>query len=209
MPEVSGIDDIEEGPNKVSGGPPKRSLLTNVAWGIFDFLKTVVIIVAIALAIRGFLVQPFIVEGKSMEPNFENNNYLITEKVSYKLHAPRRGDIVIFHPPGDDEINYIKRLVGVPGDRIEIQGGAVMVNGKKITEPYLHSDEQTLVGKSEFSSVALADNEYFIMGDNRNQSRDSREIGIISGNRIVSRIWFRLLPLDEIKAFAQVDYPSE
>jgi len=209
MPEVPDTDDFEEGPGKVREGAPKRSLLANIAWGIFDFLKTVIIIVGIAFAIRAFLIQPFIVEGQSMEPNFENNNYLITEKVSYKLHTPERGDIIIFHPPGDDEINYIKRVIGTPGDRVEIKNGAVLVNGKKISETYLESDEQTLVGKSEFSSVVLKDKEFFLMGDNRNHSRDSREIGVIGADRIVSRIWFRLLPLNEIKAFAHVNYPSE
>jgi len=208
MPDVPETEDVEEGPGKVSEAPPKRSLLANIAWGIFDFLKTVVIIVGIAFAIRAFLIQPFIVEGQSMEPNFENNNYLITEKVSYRLHAPQRGDIIIFHPPGDDEINYIKRVIGVPGDHIQIKSGSVLVNGKKISEPYLESDEQTLVGKSEFSDITLADNQFFLMGDNRNHSRDSREIGVVGKDRIISRIWFRLLPVNEIKAFAHVNYPS-
>jgi len=175
---------------------------------VLDFFKTAVFIIALAFAIRVFLIQPFVVEGQSMEPSFHSNDYLITEKISFRIRPPQRGEIVILHPPENPNINYIKRIVGLPGDIIQIRDGSVYVNNKKINEPYLTSDEQTLASKKDGYTVTLKESEYFVMGDNRNHSRDSREIGPVPKENIVSRIWFRLLPINQIKAFAAVKYEA-
>lgn len=184
---------------------PAQSPATIVFNSIIDFLKTSVIVIFLALIIRLFVIQPFIVEGQSMEPSFQNNDYLITEKISFELRAPKRGEVVIFHPPDNPNINYIKRIVGLPGDKIELKEGNIYINDTIIKEPYLIAGEQTISGQKEFKST-LKDEEYFLLGDNRNHSRDSREIGAIPKENIVSKIWVRLLPLDNVEAFAAVEY---
>ena len=190
------------------GHEKKQSRLSRFFLGLFDLVKTVVLIVILTYGIRLFIIQPFIVEGQSMEPSFQNGDYLITEKISFRIRPPERGEIVIFHPPDNPDVNYIKRLVGLPGDVISISDGAVHVNGKKILEPYLSSDNQTVSTQKEGSAITLKEGEYFVMGDNRNHSRDSREIGPIPTDSIVSRIWFRLLPIQQARAFAAVKYQT-
>jgi len=187
---------------------PKKSFLKRAALGVFDFLKTVVIIFVLAFVIKAFVIQPYIIDGESMEPTFQNNDYLITEKVSYHLRQPQRGDIVIFHPPDSLSISYVKRIVGLPEDEVEIKDKKVYVNGKRIIEPYLTSNDETAAPKGNDLKMNVSANEYFVMGDNRNHSRDSREIGPIPSKNIVSRIWFRLLPVNNIKAFAHVNYET-
>lgn len=191
----------QEEPEKMNpGSSAKRTL-----FAVVDFIKTTVIVVFLALIIRLFVVQPFIVEGQSMLPTFSNNDYLITEKISYSVRSPKRGEVVIFHPPDNPSVNYIKRIVGLPGDSIEVKDQNVFVNSQKINEPYLTSNEQTNTATKELN-LTLKSGEYFVLGDNRNHSRDSREIGPIPYSSIVSRIWVRLLPIDSARAFAAIDY---
>ena len=199
------IQTNKDEPEEQTSDEKKRSGFLNFILSLFDFLKTVIIIIVLAFIIRVYLIQPFIVEGESMEPTFQNNDYLITEKVSFRIHAPQRGEVIIFHPPDNPSLNYIKRLIGLPGDRIQIKDGQVFVNGEKIDESYLATDSNTFAGKESYS-VTLNQDEYFVLGDNRDHSRDSREIGAIPRTNIVSRVWFRLLPIGQIRAFAAVNY---
>ncbi|MCX6809382.1 MAG: signal peptidase I [Candidatus Berkelbacteria bacterium] len=185
---------------------PKASAVGSFFLALFDFVKTIVIVVILAFIIRVFIIQPFIVEGQSMEPTFHNNDYLITEKVTYKFRTPERGEIVIFHPPDNTSVNYIKRIIGLPGDTIEIKDGSIFVNSNELTEKYLNSDEQTALSQGNQEKITLGEKEYYVFGDNRNHSRDSRELGPIPLDNLVSRVWVRLLPLDSMKAFAAVNY---
>ncbi|MFH1854811.1 MAG: signal peptidase I [bacterium] len=186
----------------------KKLTIGSVLLSFFDFLKTIIIIVILAALIRQFLIQPFIVDGQSMEPNFQNNDYLITDKISYRLHAPQRGEAIIFHPPDNPSVNYLKRITGVPGDTIEVKNGEVFVNSKKIVEPYVSSGEKTKTPSNDEIKVTLKSDEYFVLGDNRDHSRDSREIGPIPKENIVSRIWLRLFPLNAIGAPAAQHYQT-
>lgn len=195
--------DLQEENESPRENPPSSAKRTIFA--IIDFIKTTIIVVFLALVIRLFVVQPFIVEGQSMLPTFNNSDYLITEKISYLFRSPKRGEVVIFHPPDNPSVNYIKRLVGLPGDKIEVKNQNVYVNSQKINEPYLTSNDQTKAATQDFS-LMLREGEYFVLGDNRNHSRDSREIGPIPYSSIVSRIWVRLLPVDNISAFAAINY---
>lgn len=196
------VEETEELPvESEEAGFTKRFLL-----GFFDLFKTVILIVALTYAIRFFVIQPFIVEGQSMEPSFHNNDYLITEKITLRMRQIERGEIIIFHPPENPAINYIKRVVGLPGDTINIRDGKVMINSKQLIEPYLSSDGETTAPNTQGFSATLKEGEYFVMGDNRNHSRDSRELGPIPTQNIVSRVWFRLLPITAVRAFATVPY---
>jgi signal peptidase I len=171
-----------------------------------SFIGYLVVFAIIFAAIRLFVIQPFIVEGQSMEPSFENYNYLITEKVSFYFSQPQRGEVVIFHPPDSPSINYIKRIIGLPGETVEVKNGGVYVNGTRLDEPYLASNEETLSDQATGTKVTLGQDQFFVMGDNREHSRDSRELGPIPKGNIVSRVWFRLLPINNIKSFAPVKY---
>lgn len=174
----------------------------------FEFIKTMIIIVALAFAIRVFIIQPFVVEGESMEPTFQSKDYLITEKISYRLRLPKQGEIIIFNPPDKPSENYIKRIIAVPGDKVAVKGGSVYINDRIISEPYLNEMDKTLVAQKEGYTTVLKEDEYFVMGDNRSHSRDSREIGSIPGQNIISKVWFRLLPVESARVFGAVNYQN-
>jgi len=207
-PLFSDYNDWEEEGGEEEENESNQNTLAGYLLAAFDLIKTVVVVIVLALIIRLFVIQPFIVDGQSMEPSFKNNNYLITEKITYKFRAPERGEVIIFHPPGNPSVNYIKRVIGLPGDTVTIQDGSVYINGKQILEPYLNSNNETKSDNGEKYTLTLKENEYFVLGDNRTQSRDSRELGPIPSANIVSRVWVRLLPLSDIKAFAAINYQT-
>jgi len=166
-------------------------------WEVF---KIVVISLVIVLPIRYFLFQPFIVKGQSMEPNFQNNNYLIVDELSYRLRDPVRGEVVVFYYPGNPKTRFIKRIIGLPGETLEIKGGKVKVNGKVLDESeYLPPGAQT-IGDIR---ISLNKDEYFVLGDNRLFSYDSRRWGALPRKYIIGRAVLRAWPFAifrEIKA---------
>lgn len=201
MAEENLKDLLEEDKDENSPVGDERPITVgSVVLGFFEFLKTVIIIVILAAVIRLFIIQPFIVDGQSMEPNFQNNDYLITEKVTFKLHEPARGEVIILRPPDNPSVNYLKRVIGIPGDTIDIKNSDVYVNGQKLSEPYIDGQKTVTVNGEELKT-ALKENEFFVMGDNRNHSRDSRELGPIPSQNIVSHVWIRLYPFNQIKVF--------
>lgn len=163
---------------------------------LFEFIKTVAIIVLIAFFVRFYLVQPFVVEGSSMEPNFHNGEYLLVDKLTYRFRAPRRGDVIVFHPPSAPNLNYIKRIIALPNEQIEIRNGEIFVNGAKLTESYI-PEEETLVRDSQAANVAqkLGPEQYFVLGDNRSHSSDSREWGNMPRTNIIGRAWLIVFPI--------------
>lgn len=176
----------------------KPTTIGSVILNFFEFIKTVIVIVILAAIIRLFVIQPFIVDGQSMEPNFQNNDYLITEKISFHLQQINHGEVIILRPPDNPSVNYLKRVIGIPGDTVDIKDGDVYVNGQKLTEPYIDG-QKTLTTNNEEMKTALRESEYFVMGDNRNHSRDSRELGPIPKQNIISHVWIRLFPFNQIK----------
>lgn len=173
---------------------------------VFEFVKTVAIIIIIAFFVRFYLVQPFIVEGSSMEPTFQNGEYLLVDKISYRVKPPQRGQVVVFHPPTFPTLNYIKRIIGLPGDSIEIKEGEIYINGARLLEPYL-SQGQTLVRNPQAANLKLhlGVKEYFVLGDNREHSSDSREWGNVPLDNIIGRAWLVVFP---IQNFGLVWRPS-
>lgn len=154
------------------------------------------IAIAIILPVRYFLVQPFIVKGASMEPSYYENEYLIIDELTYRFRDPLRGETVVFHPPGNEGQYYIKRVIGLPGETVEIRDGHIVIyndtylNGITLREAYLAEETE---GKQR---TQLGKDEYFLMGDNRDASLDSRAIGPIPFENITGRVWIRGLPLD-------------
>ena len=168
-----------------------------------EWLKDILIAVVIAALILVFL-KPIIVQQQSMEPNFHAGDYLLTSRQAYRFFGdPERGDVIVFRSELlDDEGNekcLIKRVIGLPGDVVEIKSGYVYVNGEEIDEPYVK--EQGISG--EMDAVTIPENELFVMGDNRGVSEDSRSarVGTISEDMIVGKVFVRLYPFNSIKKF--------
>lgn len=164
------------------------------------FFYTVVAL-GLALFIRFFVAAPYVVQGASMEPNFHDWNYLIVDRVSYHLDNPERGDIIIFDLPQDTSRSLIKRVIGLPGEAVTLIGGVITIEndtnpqGFKLEEPYL--DPQNIGGVGDMR-VVLGEDQYFVLGDNRKVSADSRLWGPLPRNDIAGRVLLRLYPLNMI-----------
>jgi len=171
--------------------------LRNLWLFFLDFLETIVVSLAIFAVVYIFLFQPHQVDGRSMEPNFHNGEYILTDKLSYRLHAPNRGDVVVFHSPQDERNDFIKRIIGIPGDTLMVKGGFVYINGTKLEEKYINDPDQVLAGRflREGESYEVAPEQYIVMGDNRLHSSDSREWGPVNQSSIVGRAFFRYWPV--------------
>ncbi len=164
-----------------------------------DFLTELLTFAAFALVIvipvRMFIAQPFVVSGRSMDPTFENGQYLIIDELSYRFQEPTRGEVIVFRYPKNPKEFFIKRIIGLPGETVEIRNGRVIVwdGGEQITldEPYIVN-----TGNGTDITTSLGDDEYFVMGDNRPESSDSRVWGVLPRDDITGRVFLRLLPLD-------------
>lgn len=167
------------------------------AWGkalLREILETILPALLIALAVNIFVAQPTRVDGTSMEPTLHSEERLIIEKISYRLHAPARGDIVVFKLPGREHDPLIKRVVGVPGDVVAIRNGRVYIDGAPLDEPYLKN--QLTPGYIE--STVVQEGDIFVLGDNRGASNDSRIFGMVAHQDLVGRAWISYWPVDMI-----------
>lgn len=167
-------------------------------WAFFlDFLETIVVSLAIFAIVYLFLFQPHQVEGQSMVPNFQNGEYILTDKISYRFREPERGDVVVFHSPQDARIDFIKRIIAVPGDTVEVRRGYVYLNGQKLEELFINDPGRISQGRYLREGVVaeVPIGQYIVMGDNRLHSSDSREWGFVPVELIVGRAFFRYWPV--------------
>jgi len=170
---------------------------------IWEILKIVIIALVIVIPIRYFLFQPFIVKGQSMEPNFENGNYLIIDELSFRFRDPQREEVVVFRYPRNPSQRFIKRIIGLPGEKIEIKAGSIMVNDQILDESeYLPFGLQT-PGNIQ---ISLNENEYFVLGDNRISSFDSKQWGPLPRKNIIGRVYFRAWPFTALAKFEAPAY---
>jgi len=163
-----------------------------------EIVEFAIIALLIVLPVRWFVAQPFIVSGASMEDTFHSGEYLIIDQLTYHLEEPERGDVVVFRYPQDPSKFFIKRLIGMPGDTISIQGNTVSITTKDgdtftLDEPYIKSMAETT-----HLEETLGEREYFVMGDNRDASSDSRVWGVLQRDKIVGRAFIRLFPFSEV-----------
>jgi len=158
-----------------------------------DALESILPALVIVLFINAFLAQATRVEGQSMEPNLHPNQRLIIEKVSYRFDMPERGDIVVLKLPGRRSEPLIKRVIGLPGETVEIHGGQVFINGKPLKEPYLRTRTY-----GDMPPRKVPEGCIFVLGDNRNASNDSRFFGPVPLENIVGRAWIRYWPPSDI-----------
>lgn len=164
-----------------------------------DIVKFALIALLIVIPIRIFVAQPFIVRGASMEPTFENGEYLIVDQLSYRFEAPERGDVVIMRYPKDPSVFFIKRIIGLPNETIELAGAKVTIlkSGTPsitLNEPYVEPDRLEI----EYATYTVGPDDYFVMGDNRIESSDSRSWGLLPKQDIMGRALLRLLPLSRV-----------
>lgn len=155
-----------------------------------------------------FAVQAVHVEGLSMFATLDNNDYLIANKIDYRLHAPQRGDIVILRPPTNNSTDFIKRIIALPGERLLIRDGQVFINGRMLVEPYLPEawTQDNDWPANGTDGEVIPPNDYFVMGDNRNRSQDSRFFGPIGRDRIDGKAWFRIWPFGDWNIYSKLPY---
>ena len=188
----------------------RRGVIKNCLRSLFSSLgeifQIVIIALLIVIPIRYFLFQPFFVRGHSMEPCFHNGDYLIVDQISYRIREPQRGEVIVFKYPLNPSVRYIKRIVGLPGETIEIEEGKV-----KITE----NSQSRFLNESDYlaeymetrghTKIVLGGHEYFVLGDNRSVSSDSRRWGTLGKEDIIGRVYLRAWPVD---AWAQIEAPN-
>ncbi|PIS15815.1 signal peptidase I [Candidatus Roizmanbacteria bacterium CG09_land_8_20_14_0_10_41_9] len=172
------------------------SFVKRVIEFVMDILETIVFVGSIFIMLYLFIMQPNQVKGASMEPTFASGDYIFTSKITYKFRSPERGDIVVFRSPKNPDIDYIKRVIGLPGDQILIQKGTVFVNGTSINESYITSSTNLWDGGfvSEGVPITVPESELFVMGDNRQRSSDSREFGPIPAESVIGQVFYRYFP---------------
>jgi signal peptidase I len=159
-----------------------------------EALETVLPAILIALLINVFVGQATRVEGQSMEPNLHTNQRLVVEKVSYRFHGPQRFDVVVVKVPSQGDELLIKRVIGLPGETVEIHDGQVYINGQLLDEPF--TSEQTRPGR--YARIVVPPLHVFVLGDNRNHSNDSRSFGPVPIENIVGRAWISYWPPEDL-----------
>ncbi len=190
--------------------PTEPTFVKKAGEFVWEIIKIIVIALFIIVPVRMFVIQPFIVEGASMEPNFYDGQYLIVDEISFLLSQPKRGEVVIFHPPSDPGVYYIKRVIGLPGERVLIENGSIYIfnqnnpKGIRVNEKdydIIHD----LLG-SEKEDITLGEDEYYLVGDNRTNSLDSRRIGPVKVNFIKGKAWVRAFPFEDFLIFNAPEY---
>ncbi len=192
--------------------PSRREVVPDFAKSskgfIIELVKIVLISLAIIIPIRYFLFQPFYVRGASMEPNFFDSEYLIIDEITYRFSDPARGDVVVIHNPNKNSEFFIKRVIGLPGETIEIKNNFIIIystdnpQGLELNETYLADGVLTQGNRS----ITLSPDQYYLLGDNRGVSLDSRSFGPLEKKYIVGRAWLRVWPFNQWESFHSPTY---
>ncbi len=163
---------------------------------VMDILETIVFVGSLFIVVYLFLFQPHMIKGASMDDSFHDGDYILTSKIAYRFDAPKHGDVVVFKSPRNPDIDFIKRIVGLPGDKVKVANGSVYVNDTPLSEPYAkHPITVMFEGfLQEGVDVTVPKGYIFVMGDNRPRSSDSREFGFIPQTDIVGEVFFQYFP---------------
>lgn len=167
-----------------------------------EIVETVLLTLLIFFAIRA-LIQNFRIEGTSMEPNLHDGQYLIINKFAYYLHPPERGDVVVFHYPRNPRRDFIKRVIGLPGETVEIRGKHLYIDGEELDESYA-----LYTGNYSWAAQRLGEDEYFVLGDNRNSSSDSHNWGPLPGDAIIGKAWISYWPPKYLGLISHYSYAA-
>ena len=197
-------NDFPESPEPLA--PPEElhpTLWQALRGPIREIIETIFITLVIFLLIR-IVIQNFRVEGFSMEPNFHDGQFLLVSKIEYMFHAPQRGDIVVFRYPLQPTRDFIKRIIGVPGDQVDIKNSQIFVNGEPLHEGYPLN-----LGSYNYGPMTMGVEEYFVLGDNRNNSSDSHSWGMLPVKNIIGKAWFSYWPPQWFGLVQQFSYASD
>lgn len=183
-------------------------MIKRVLAAIFDFLQGIVVFLAMLVMVYLFIMAPQEINGASMEPNFHNGEYILTNKVLYKFRNPKRGDVVIFKSPRNKEIDYIKRILGLPGDTVRLEKSTFYINGQTLPEPYLDPESITYGGSylAEGEEATVPPGTYFVVGDNRQHSSDSRDFGPVALEDFIGVAFLRYFPFSQFGVLPHPDY---
>ncbi len=191
------MDTLSLTPHTEEQQAPKESFF-------IELLKFSALALVIVIPFRFFVAQPFIVSGASMSPTFETGQYLIVDQLSYRMHAPKRGDVIVFRYPEEPSTFFIKRIIGLPGEKVHVTEGVTHIidpaTGKDVilNEPYIAPGTKIT---NEDVTLTLSADQYFVMGDNRNASSDSRIWGPVPKENLMGRAFIRLFPLSNVSIF--------
>ena len=196
--------------NKEYFGEKELTPTQKVLQFFWDLLKVVCVSLAIIIPVRYFLIQPFYVKGASMEPSFYDHEYLIIDEISYRFNDPSRGDIIVFKYPKDPSQYFIKRIIGLPGEVVDISDNRVYIHGADDNkQKFLLEENEYLPDENralDSRKWTLGPDEYYVMGDNREYSLDSRRFGPVDSSLIIGRVWFRGWPFWRFTTFPEVQY---
>jgi len=186
----------------------EKGFLGKIALFFLELIKIAILAGITIFVIRALIFKPFYVKGQSMEPNFYEKDYLIIDEITYRFREPERGEIIVLKSPVSTDF-YLKRVVGLPGERVKVENGKVIIynddnpKGMILNETYLNS-----ISTSGSVSFTLGDDQYFVLGDNRGASFDSRSFGAISRDAVIGRVWLRGWPFDRISSFDLPQYTT-
>lgn len=168
---------------------------------IWEVVKFAVLALIIVVPIRMYVASPFLVSGTSMEPTFNTGHYLIVDELSYRFEKPKRGEVIVFKYPKDPSKYFIKRIIGLPGETVNIKEGLIVIKNTTAPAGFILSESYVQFPKYDTLDIALGDTEYFVMGDNREASADSRLWGPLPENLITGRAFVRLFPVAQAAVF--------
>ena len=185
-------------------------LIRRIFLFFFDLLESIVVALAIFVVVYLFFYQPHQVKGASMEPNFHDGEYILTNKFEYRFGEPHRGDVIVFRSPQNPEIDFIKRIIGLPGDEVQLVNNHFIVNGVTLDESYIAPTLFTYNGSylQEGQTITVQPDNYFVVGDNRPRSSDSREWGTITRSSIIGKSQVRYWPFDRFGVIEALGYPN-
>ncbi len=197
-----------QSPENFNDDVHEKGLLSKVALFFLEIIKISILAGITIGLVRYFLFKPFYVKGQSMEPTFHEKDYLIIDEITYRMRIPERGEVVVFKSPINTDY-YLKRIIALPGERVKVENNKVIIyneeNPRGWVLPEIYLTEET----PGSLSATLGSDEYFVLGDNRDASFDSRRFGAIKKETIVGRVWFRGWPFNRISTFEHPTYTSE
>ena len=187
-------------PNSDNPIEQKRGFFSNLGTNAVDFIQSLVLFGAIFAIIYLFIAQPHKVSGSSMVPNFHDGDYILTEKVTYKFKEPQKGDVIVLKNPREESQDFIKRVIAIQGDSVQIINGQFIVNDQRVIESYITPETSTRGGNflREGEIISIGQDQYFVVGDNRNHSSDSREWGTVTKKLIIGKVFLRYWPPQDI-----------
>lgn len=200
--------DLNQNPdeNNDNNNGEKKNMLATVGMFFLELVRVAVLAGITVGLIRYFIFKPFYVEGQSMEPTYSESQYLIIDEITYRFHEPKRGEVIVLRSPTVEKEFYLKRIIGLPGDQIKVENNKVIIYNTQNPRGILLEEKYLTEPTPGVANYTLGSDEYFVMGDNRDASFDSRRFGPIKRKAIVGRTWFRGWPLNKITLFEPPAY---